>query len=206
MGCRFIILVSMGILPKKREDDFLNSIARRLHFLSRFFSSPRKIGSITPSSRFLVNALLEAVPWYEINTIVELGAGTGVVTREIERRKFENCSAVIFEKDPYLRNQLKEENPERMICVDALKLREELTILETQRVECIVSSLPFANFTPDERYAMLQQIRSILSPHHPFIAYQYSLQMKPLLNGFFQYVDVHFVPFNLPPAFVYICR
>lgn len=184
----------------------MNSIVRRLHFLTRFFSSPKKIGSITPSSRFLVNTLLESIPWYEIHTIVELGAGTGVVTREIERRKFENCLAVIFEMDPYLRNQLKKENPHRIICSDALKLRDELKMLDTQRVECIVSSLPFANFTQDERFTILQQIRNILSPGQLFIAYQYSLQMKPLLNEFFQQVEVHFVPFNLPPAFVYICR
>lgn len=184
----------------------MNSLVRRLYFLTRFFSSPRQIGSITPSSRFLVNALLKSIPWNEIHTIVELGAGTGVVTREIERRKYNNCLTVIFESDPYLRKQLLMENPKRIICSDAKKLAEELQNLNRKKVECIVSSLPFANFTPYERFSILQQVRSTLMPNRPFIAYQYSLQMKPLLNQFFQQVNVHFVPFNLPPAFVYVCR
>lgn len=184
----------------------MNSIESRLQMLTRFFFSPRRIGSITPSSRFLVNAMLESVPWDDVKTIVELGAGTGVVTREIERRKGKESLMVIFEIDPYLRNVLQQENPNRLICSNTNRLCNELKRLNIPKVECIISSLPFANFKDYERKVLLEQIRNALLPDQLFVAYQYSLQMKPLLDQFFQQVEVRFVPFNLPPAFVYICR
>lgn len=184
----------------------MNPILHRVHFLSRFLSAPRSIGSITPSSRFLVDSMLKPIPWTEIQTIVELGAGTGVVTREIERRKQENSVNILFETDAFLCEQLRKENPNRIICSDAKKLRAELTKLNIPKVDCIVSSLPFANFSLEDRMSILQEIKGSLLPDQLFIAYQYSLQMKPYLRQIFQQVDVHFVPFNLPPAFVYICR
>lgn len=194
------------LLNWAKEGEWMNSFVNRLQLLTRFFFAPRRIGSITPSSRFLVNALLESIPWYEVKTIVELGAGTGVVTREIERRKQQDCKTVIFEIDPYLREILHKEDPDRIICSNAVQLCAELEQLKIPMVECIVSSLPFANFKERERLVLLQQIRKTLFPNQLFIAYQYSLQMKPLLQRFFQQVEVRFVPFNLPPAFVYICR
>lgn len=184
----------------------MNSIVDRFQLLTRFFFSPKRIGSITPSSRFLVHSLLHSVPWDDVRAIVELGAGTGVVTREIEKRKREDCLTVIFEIDPYLRNSLHKENPNRIICANAQRLCDELQRLEIPKVDCIVSSLPFANFTEEERMILLQQIREILMPNQLFLAYQYSLQMKPMLDQFFQRVEVRFVPWNLPPAFVYVCQ
>lgn len=39
-----------------------------------------------------------------------------------------------------------------------------------------------------------------------FVAFQYSLQMKNMLNNYFDKVTIDFVPLNMPPAFVYYCE
>lgn len=184
----------------------MNSFLHRFYFLSRFLLSPKKIGSITPSSRFLIQALLEPIDWHKLSCIVELGAGTGVVTEEIERRRRTFCLPVIFEMDPYLSQLLQKKYPTAEICSDASRLRMELKRLGMNQVSCVVSSLPFANFTLQERFHILQEIRQGLTSDGLFVAYQYSLQLKPLLEEFFQQIEVRFVPFNLPPAFVYICK
>ena len=71
-------------------------------FLKRFAEQPRKIGSVTPSSKFLTKAMLERVDWDNANCIAELGAGTGVFTREIVKRAKPDAKILVFEIDPAL--------------------------------------------------------------------------------------------------------
>ena len=47
-------------------------MANRSVFLEKFFCSPTKIGSITPSSRFLTRKMLENLPWDRIDSIVDM--------------------------------------------------------------------------------------------------------------------------------------
>jgi len=55
----------------------------RAAFLYKFIQKPKEIGSIVPSSSFLTKKMLMNLPWDHIETIVELGAGTGVFTKFI---------------------------------------------------------------------------------------------------------------------------
>ncbi|SFX80917.1 hypothetical protein SAMN04487866_12816 [Thermoactinomyces sp. DSM 45891] len=68
-----------------------------------FLRSPRKVGSIIPSSQFLAQEMLKNVPWEQMKTIVELGAGTGVFTEHMARSKPSTCQMIVFEQDMELR-------------------------------------------------------------------------------------------------------
>ncbi|SHE89100.1 Phospholipid N-methyltransferase [Seinonella peptonophila] len=179
---------------------------QRVQFLSRFLQNPKKIGSVTPSSRFLVEALLDPVDWAKVKTIVELGAGTGVLTRKIARRIRDDSHVYIFEQDSKLAQALKARYPQMIHCSDAKQLSFELEMNGVHQVDCIISSLPFANFSMKERVILLKGIQQVLAQKGVFIAYQYSLQMRGLFEEYFPHVDTRFIPFNLPPSFVYICR
>src|SRR5688572_20367690 len=55
-------------------------------FSRNFIKHPRMLGSLIPSSRFLVSRLLDQVDWHRAGTIVEYGPGVGTFTGEILRR------------------------------------------------------------------------------------------------------------------------
>ena len=55
-------------------------------FFRNFFRHPRMLGSIIPSSRFLIKQLLEPIDWDKARVIVEYGPGGGGSTAEILRR------------------------------------------------------------------------------------------------------------------------
>jgi phospholipid N-methyltransferase len=57
-----------------------------LLFARNFFRHPRMLGSIVPSSRFLIKELLQPIDWNQARVIVEYGPGVGVITAEILRR------------------------------------------------------------------------------------------------------------------------
>ena len=49
--------------------------SRRFLFALNFFKSPAMLGSLIPSSRFLVNDVLNQVDWDKARVIVEYGPG-----------------------------------------------------------------------------------------------------------------------------------
>lgn len=46
--------------------------------------SPKNVGSVAPSSRFLAKKMVNQVEWDHIKAVAELGAGTGPITRYIQ--------------------------------------------------------------------------------------------------------------------------
>lgn len=175
-------------------------------FLSHFVRNPRQMGSIVPSSKRLASAMVNAIKDESLNSIVELGAGTGAITRVIAERVRSDTKVVLFEKAPELADQLRSRFPDYPCFPDAENLVDVLYKEQLHQLDCIVSGLPFFNFSSALRERLLDQIYTALKPGGQFIAFQYSLQMKLLLLERFEFVDIRFVPLNFPPAFVYCCR
>ncbi|TCS95785.1 class I SAM-dependent methyltransferase [Hazenella coriacea] len=179
---------------------------KRVEFLIKFVQSPQTVGSITPSSSFLAKAILKPIEWQSIHSIVELGAGTGIFTGYIQKLKKPSCKTFIFENDPDLQKKLTVRFPDMNHYSNAQDLTHFISDSGLQSVDCIVSSLPFANFPGHLREHLLDEIQTILKPDGLFITYQYSLHMKKYIKERFKQVDIKFVLCNIPPAFVYICR
>ncbi len=177
-----------------------------VRFLKKFFRSPSNIGSIVPSSPVLVAAIVGAIDWQKANVIVELGAGTGVVTRAINSIRSEQSVFISFEKDEQMHNHLQKRFPDAVIGSDAFHLADELNKLGYNQADCIVSCLPLSNFGPVQQSELLASIYNVLRPGGQFIAFQYSLQLQKQIEAIYADVDIRFVMRNIPPAFVYVCH
>src|SRR5215813_5749265 len=57
-----------------------------LLFAKNFLQHPKMLGSLIPSSRFLIGRLLDKVDWSRAGTIVEYGPGVGTITAGILSR------------------------------------------------------------------------------------------------------------------------
>src|SRR5271169_4104642 len=62
-------------------------------FARNFCKSPAMLGSVVPSSSFLVNDMMNQVVWARARVLVEYGPGVGTFTREILKRM--RCDAVL---------------------------------------------------------------------------------------------------------------
>ena len=175
-------------------------------FLYKFIQKPKEIGSVVPSSSFLTKKMLENLPWNRIETLVELGAGTGVFTKFITENKKESCQIVVIEQDPDMRKALQSRYPAFYYGTKAEKLDWLLQRYDLPQVDCIVSGLPFAAFSESQRDKIMLAIHHSLKPGGIFVAFQYSWQMRKTLKKNFNEVKIGFVPLNMPPAFVYCCK
>jgi len=178
----------------------------RLVFLQKFIVSPQTIGSVTPSSHQLAQAMVRPIDWQSAETIVEWGAGTGIITSYIQRRKKPGAQAFIFELDDDLRRHLANTYPHMTHEKDARQTRAVLAKQGCSQVDCILSGLPFFNFPEALRETLLEEAKLALKPGGLFVAFQYSLQMKRHLEKRFPSLQLDFVPLNIPPAFVYIAK
>lgn len=178
----------------------------RALFLNKFFTEPLMIGSITPSSSFLAKKMLESLPWEELDVIVELGAGTGIFTDYIARYKKPSCRVLVIEQDAQMREALRRRHPDFFYGSRAERTHWFLEKYNLPPADCIISGLPFANFSDMLRADILLSIDQSLKTNGQLVAFQYSLQMKSLFKKHFPQVSVGFELLNFPPAFIYRCR
>ncbi|GAA3404811.1 class I SAM-dependent methyltransferase [Paenibacillus hodogayensis] len=177
-----------------------------LLFLKKFIQNPKQIGSIVPSSPFLANEMVRSVPWSEISALAELGSGTGSITRFIQANATRSAKVFLFEKDERMLSDLLEKYPAFLSYPNARELTEIIRMNGVHHLDCVISGLPFFNFSEELRDKLMSQITEALRPGGYFIAFQYTLQMKKHLERLFDVERIRFVPMNVPPAFVYICR
>lgn len=181
-------------------------IMDRILFLRKFIDEPKKIGSLTPSSRFLVKKMLNNLPWENFSHIAELGAGTGTFTEQIIKQKPSDCKFLVIEQDYSMRHSLEKKYPDLYFDSFAENLSASLQDMDFPSLDCVISGLPFANMPESLRKRIINNVYSSLKKGGVFVMFQYSLQMRKMLNEYFSSVDTEFFLLNFPPAFVYVCR
>ncbi len=180
---------------------------KELFFFARgFWDHPARVGSIIPSSRFLANQMTKPIAWDRVSTVAELGSGTGAITQTIREKAKDSTKVILFEMDKTMREYLRKQYPKYPCYFNARHLVEKINHEGIDKLDAIVSGLPFFNFTAEVREALLEQVVQALKPNGLFITYQYSLHMKKILAEKLIIEDIKYVPLNIPPAFVYICR
>ena len=197
---------------KRKKDEKVASrrkpgshIGEGMVFLKRFFRAPRQVGSVAPSSCFLTRAMLDCVDWENALSVAELGAGTGVFTREVVKRARPDAKVLVFEVDPALQAMIRREHPDLKLYGDAQALLSIMKDEGIEKLDFVISSLPFTVLPREVGTNILNAVQDALRPEGRFVAYQYSNIMRPMLNARFSQVRRKFVPLNIPPAFVFDC-
>lgn len=180
----------------------------RATFLQSFVRDWRTIGSVTPSSRYLVGAMLDRIDFGRARRIVEYGPGTGVFTGELLRRLHPDGALLALDTEEHFIADLRAKFPDpRLIAVrgSAASIARHLAALGWDGAEVIVSGIPYTAMPAPLREAILDASAAALAPGGHFIAYQYSPYIRPLLGRRFARVATHWVARNVPPAFYFDC-
>lgn len=174
-----------------------------LQFLLEFLRSPRRVGSICQSSALLTQKLVEAISTPKDGLIVDLGAGTGVVTEQLLKNGYPLSRIVAVEKSPALSQILLKKWPKlHIITEDAAKALERLRTANTYApVRTIISSLPLRVFSQEAVRNIMEGVHTLLPDDGCLIQYSYAFWMRfPLKSYGFHPVSSSFVLGNIPPA------
>jgi phosphatidylethanolamine/phosphatidyl-N-methylethanolamine N-methyltransferase len=182
------------------------SLADNLRFLRALISRPKNIGAVLPSSPALARAIAAQVHPHT-GPVLEIGAGTGVVSEALLVRGVPAEKLVLLEYDPDLCRHLEKRFPHlHVICGDAFDLHHTLGPRYGAPFAAIVSGLPLLNHPPARRRAFMEGIAARLLPGAPFIQFSYGpMPPVPPLPG--QSVSrAAMVLANIPPAKVWVYR
>ncbi len=180
-----------------------------LFFARNFLKHPRMVGSVVPSSRFLIDRMLSKVDWARTDLVLEYGPGVGIFTSAILQRLRPGAVLVAIEMNPefvaFLRAWVRDP---RLILVhgSAAVADQMLASRHLPLADYIISCLPYAAMAPDDRDAILRTAHSVLRPGGAFISYHYTPAMLPSLQSIFGNVRRDFEPLNFPPAWLFDCQ
>ena len=174
-----------------------------LFFLQQFIARPRMVGSVIPTSRTAVRALLDPIAWDGVRCVVEYGPGTGVFTRELLRRLGPDARLIAIDTNPIFIDYLRRAIPDpRLACVEG-SAADVAAILRShgfEQADHVISGLPFSTLPSAVAHAIMDATAHALRPGGAFLIYQYSRFVLPFLRDRFRRIDQGKVWRCIPPA------
>ncbi|MHB1200935.1 MAG: class I SAM-dependent methyltransferase [Polaromonas sp.] len=171
--------------------------------LLHLLKTPALTGAVTPSSRYLASAMVRATG--DVRHVVELGAGTGPVTKEL-RRRLPHASLVAVEIQSGLAQQLRNRFPG--LDVRQHLAHEVLDGLAYPDPVALVSSLPFRSLPQDMREATMASIERFLRrvPGSRLVQFTYQPRAPFEASADFRWLKTCLVWRNAPPAGVWVLQ
>ncbi len=171
-------------------------------FFKRFLQRPFQVASIVPSSKALVERVVD---FSQPRVIAEYGPGEGVHSREIARRMRPDSHLLLFELDQAfardLERQFVGDRRVHVIHGDAARLPQELQRRGFGWCDYILSGIPFSILKIDKKRALLQKTHDALAPGGSFIIYQVTNELKQHAK-LFEHAESEYFLQNIPPMFI----
>ena len=190
---------------KKDVDDGDDQDERFLDYV-RVFLDDRKIGSVAPSSKYLIDRMIKSAELAEAKVVVEYGPARGVITRRILKKMRPDAKLVAVEfNERFYEDLSKRVKDPRLIPVrgDVREIDKILAGLGLEKADRIFSGVPFALFTGRERHEILTKTSHLLNAGGRFVAIGYTTHLIPMLKDYFASVDIQFEVRNIPPSFIF---
>jgi phospholipid N-methyltransferase len=179
-----------------------------LAFLRAWLRNPRSIGAVTPSGAALARLMTSHVSTLD-GPVIELGPGTGALTRALLARGVPLHRLALIEADPHFADALSQRYPDATILrMDAARLGDTESLFGVERACAVVSGLPLLSMPPDQVAAIVQGVfERQLSVGGMFYQFTYGPRC-PLPAALLDRLNlqarrVGSALLNLPPAAVY---
>ena len=183
-------------------------LTQRLLFALNFFRHPFMLGSIWPSSRFLVDEVLRPIDWERARVIVEYGPGVGTITAEILRRMHPEAHLVAIETNEAFVKFLKTSLADPRLHVENESAADVGIILQRRNLppaQYVVSGIPLGSMPEALRVDIVAKTRTALAPGGQFLVYQFTSRVLPVLQRTFRDVSRSTEKRNIPPAHLFVC-
>lgn len=211
-----IMLKSYKIFDKYQTKQYLkNNLESSWKFFNQFRKDAFNTGAIVPSSKSLANYITNIINLSEKKSVVELGSGTGVFTKEIARKLSKTSTFFALELSEYFANQTRQNCPDATVYQDdAINIQKYLNKNNKENCDCIISGLPWSCFSEIKQQELINSIYNSLEEGGEFLTFAYiqssflpqGIKFKKILEKKFKItIQTKIVWTNLPPAFVYKC-
>jgi phosphatidylethanolamine/phosphatidyl-N-methylethanolamine N-methyltransferase len=183
-------------------------LSRNFRFIKGLVSQPRSVGAIVPTSVYMARRMASVANAASGLPVLELGPGTGVVTRALIRSGISPRKIVAIEYSSHFARHLRADFPDiTLIEGDAFRLEAALAGCGFNRFDCVISGLPLLNFGVRQRISLVEDCLRRIPPGRPMIQFSYG-PVSPVPEARGHYTVEHFglEIRNIPPARMWIYR
>ncbi len=144
-------------------------------FILRCLRNPRQLGAVLPTSGHVGTFLARHADVEADFPIIELGGGSGSVTRALIKSGIAPSRLYVIELDPELAAYLKKTLPDvTVIQGDAANLSSILPADIIGKVQRVISSLPMINMPPAIRRKILESCFEVMTPGGIYLQFTYA--------------------------------
>ncbi|UZK68504.1 methyltransferase [Sphingomonas sp. S1-29] len=175
-------------------------------FLRGFIKHPVMVGSIMPSSKRLMDRMLDRVDWSATKLFVEYGPGTGNFCQAVLDRLAPDATLLAIDTNidfvRYLRQTIRDP---RFVVVhgSAADVRQIIADHGHAHADYVLSGLPFSTLPPGVGDAIGLATRDVVRPGGAFLVYQFSTKCRDFFDAHFGRIDHEMEWWNVPPAQLY---
>jgi phospholipid N-methyltransferase len=172
-------------------------------FLRGFLKNPVMVGSIIPSSKVLIEKMLDPVDWANTRVFVEYGPGVGTFTRPVLERLAPDAALVTIDTNADFTRYLKEaiDDP-RLVAVtgSAADVEKILADRGLGSADYVLSGLPFSTLPPGVGDDIAEATANVIRPGGAVLVYQFSPKVLNFIKPHFDQIRRGFEWVNVPPA------
>jgi phosphatidylethanolamine/phosphatidyl-N-methylethanolamine N-methyltransferase len=182
-----------------------------IQFLQAFLKNPAKVGSIAPSSPELAQKMIEGLKPSPDNVVLELGVGTGAITKYLQDIVPDDRSYLGIELDPTLVRTLRKNFPNLSIVRgNALEMEEIHRRSGLGQVGAIICCLPFVSLPNEVGDKILREVDKFMQRGCTFRTFQYAhgfyfpsaLKLREFMrNRYGKSRRSQLIVKNVPPAY-----
>ncbi len=187
---------------------FVRRVAHRANspqwqFLRGFLKNPVMVGSVIPSSKVLIDKMLDPVRWNEVKLFVEYGPGVGTFTRRVLERLPADAKLIAIDTNADFIDYLKKDvNDDRLIAVtgSAADVDKIIKAHGFDQADYVLSGLPFSTLPPGVGEVIGAATAKVIRAGGAFLVYQFSPKVRDFIAPHFERIDRGFEWINVPPA------
>ncbi len=191
---------------------FTKKVVERFDEEIRFFKTwvdqPKAMGAVLPTSMATAKRMASLITPESGNPVLELGPGTGGITKAILARGVKPENLYCVEDTASFLPQLKTDFPGvNVLHGDAFALDDSLPDFDGRKLDAVISAIPLLNFPVEMRLELLDDLFERLNPGRPVIQISYGPQ-SPIPPNWDTYSvePLDWMVRNFPPARLWVHR
>lgn len=174
-------------------------------FLLSWLDNPFGVGAVAPSGRSLARMMTRELTAGD--RVLELGPGTGTLTREIIARGVAPTDLLLLERCRRFADLLELVFPGITVLRGDATVRQRGLVPHRGKIDFVISGLPLVLFSGEQKFRLLRESFRLLTPAGALFQFTYGgrcpLDRRHLDRLGLEARCVGFTALNMPPAFVY---
>jgi len=179
-----------------------------IRFFKGWQRDKKGVGALIPTSGITARRMASVIDVSSGLSVLELGAGTGVITKAILERGVSASQLVSVEYAEHFCDMLRERFPDIDVRNgDVFDLDKVLGERRSETFDCVVSAVPMLSFPLVNRVDLMDNLLSRIPRGRPVIQITHGpLSPLPPMPDLYTISHFDFVVRNIPPAQLWLYR